>query len=150
MPRIKRPFQDRFLERIQFTPDCWNFTGGDMLTYGRIWSGGRKSEGKSLLAHRVAWEYFTGCAIPEGLVVDHECENPRCCNPEHLQLVTGAENVFLGSAKHGQRMASCKRNHPVDRVVFQEGKPRKCRECRKENMRRYRTKEDFIDREEDV
>jgi hypothetical protein len=42
-------------------------------------------------AHRVAYETFVG-AIPDGLCICHRCDNPPCCNPDHLFLGTRGEN----------------------------------------------------------
>ena len=43
-------------------------------------------------AHRVAWVLYRG-KIPRGKKVLHRCDNPPCCNPEHLFLGTQADNV---------------------------------------------------------
>lgn len=41
--------------------------------------------------HRLAYEAVKG-PIPDGLVIDHLCENKRCVNPDHLEAVTSGEN----------------------------------------------------------
>ncbi|WP_427902273.1 HNH endonuclease [Methylobacterium fujisawaense] len=53
----------------------------------------RRREGKRFArrAHRVAYELAHG-PLPAGLMVRHKCDNPRCCNPSHLEPGTAAEN----------------------------------------------------------
>jgi hypothetical protein len=43
-------------------------------------------------ASRVAWELMNG-VIPDGYDVMHKCDNPPCCNPNHLKLGTHLQNM---------------------------------------------------------
>ena len=53
---------------------------------------GRMSIFKShVQAHRWAWKLTHG-PIPDGMLVCHTCDNPPCCNPEHLFLGTFRDN----------------------------------------------------------
>lgn len=52
--------------------------------------------GKSVLAHRRYFEQRHG-PIPLDLQLDHLCRIRACVNPDHLELVTGSENVRRGS-----------------------------------------------------
>lgn len=55
---------------------------------------GIKSTGKhtAIRAHRWVYEDLVG-PIPEGLELDHLCNNPPCVNPDHLEPVTHEENM---------------------------------------------------------
>lgn len=46
-----------------------------------------------LLVHRYLYEQKIG-PVPEGMVLDHQCGNTRCVNPEHLQPMTQRSNVL--------------------------------------------------------
>lgn len=72
----------------------------EKLSNGCIeWRGGFLSDGygqvhwnhKKHRVHRLAYELLVG-PIPEGHVVRHQCDNPKCINPEHLITGTVADN----------------------------------------------------------
>jgi len=55
--------------------------------YGQVrWGGNR------ILVHRASWEIHNG-PIPEGMCVLHSCDNPPCCNVDHLFLGTQGDNM---------------------------------------------------------
>lgn len=43
-------------------------------------------------AHRVAYELYCG-EVPSDQMVLHSCDNPPCCNPNHLSLGDQAKNM---------------------------------------------------------
>lgn len=56
--------------------------------YGRC-----RLEGKKQLVHRFVYKYHNG-EIQKGLCVLHKCDNPKCCNIEHLYTGTEKDNAL--------------------------------------------------------
>lgn len=50
-----------------------------------------RHDGRDQYVYRVAWQLVNG-PIPDGLMACHHCDEPRCCNPEHLFLGTVRDN----------------------------------------------------------
>jgi hypothetical protein len=59
--------------------------------------------GKKLLAYRIVYELVTGDTLGRALV-RHTCDNPICCNPQHLLKGTHNENMkdMRERERHGQ------------------------------------------------
>lgn len=84
---MKKTVEERFWSKVDKTGDCWLWTAACFHTgYGRIWH-----EGKVVRAHRLAYEWAYG-EIPEGMYIDHRCFQRNCVRPDHLRLVTNAQN----------------------------------------------------------
>lgn len=91
------PLPDRFWPRVDKSGDCWLWTGARMKNgYGVVWLA--EPIGRMGLVHRVAWELTNG-PIPDGLFACHRCDNPPCCNPDHLFLGTVRDNALDMVAK---------------------------------------------------
>lgn len=76
-----------FEMRTKWEGDCLVWTAATVHGgYGVLWD-----NGVLIRAHRYAWEREHG-PIPDGLVLDHTCYKPLCCNVGHLRLATRAQN----------------------------------------------------------
>jgi hypothetical protein len=73
---------------------CWNWQRSKT---GHGYGDAREC-GKGILIHRRAYELWKG-NIPHGLFVCHKCDNPICCNPDHLFVGTRSDNMKDCAAK---------------------------------------------------
>lgn len=128
-----KPIEDRLWSRVDKTDTCWNWTGPKTDSgYGVIGRGGRHAG--LLRTHRLAYELLVG-PIPDGLHIDHLCKNRACCNPDHLEPVTQAENNRRAFADHN----TCPKGHELPPKPTEPGKRRgQCKTCASEyGKRRY-------------
>lgn len=91
--------ETRFWVKVDRTDDCWVWRGArNAFGYGifKVEVGSEKKE----MAHR--WSFkAAGGDIPDGLTLDHLCENKLCVRPDHLEPCTRGENA--ARAKRGER-----------------------------------------------
>lgn len=92
MAKPKYPdLKTAILSNIEIDPNtgCWNWQMSLLQDrgYGRL-----TYESKAYRTHRASYETFVG-KIEDGLFVCHKCNNPRCCNPDHLYLGTHYDNM---------------------------------------------------------
>ena len=143
-----RPEKERFFDKVNKTETCWLWTGStNHKGYGQF----AKYQGKHIFAHRWSYQYHIG-DIPNGLVIDHLCENKLCVNPDHLEAVTNKENLRRG--KVGQKNAEkhrskthCRNGHEYSdentMMVYREKArnnvlTRRCQVCYDARIARYR------------
>lgn len=70
---------------------CWEWTGKSRTGYGSFNLIGLTGTRRHTFAHRYTYEKTFG-TIPAGMFVCHKCDNPPCCNPDHLFLGTLQDN----------------------------------------------------------
>ena len=92
--------------------ECWEWQAGrHSRGYGIFYLTGHTQ----ILAHRLALALATG-TTPEGAYALHSCDNPPCCNPEHLRLGTHSDNMRDRSAR-GRAPKTVAQNRNVDDVT---------------------------------
>lgn len=76
-------FEKRFWSKVDIlcVYECWNWTAGTSNGRGMFAMPDGKSPAR---AYRVALALSLGKAVNDIGMVCHECDNPLCCNPNHL------------------------------------------------------------------
>ena len=108
---------------------CWLFTG-PADPYGRI------GKGSERYTHRLGWIWLRG-SIPDGMELHHRCGVYACWNPDHLQIVTHAENMAFS---RNTAKPYCKRGHALsgENLRVDSRGQRICRACNAENQQAFR------------
>ena len=126
---------ERFWPKVNKTSTCWLWTAATMRNgYGVI-----SKNGKNMLAHHAILE-IEGIDIPEGKVIDHLCRVRNCVNPEHLEIVTNAENVQRGlKGDLRTRAKECSQGHslldPSNYGVYSKYGSKTCLVCNRTRNR---------------
>jgi hypothetical protein len=114
----RRPLADRFREKVDVRgpSDCWPWTGSRLPKgYGSLARGGDGTGQPPLKAHRVAWALARGVdplTMPEDQVIRHKvCDNPPCCNPDHLEDGTMKDNNADTALRGRAHWQSGRRDH---------------------------------------
>ena len=88
--RKKLALSTRFWDNVEVkqSDECWIWKAScDKRGYGQF-----NIAKKMKRSHRIAWKLTFG-EIPKELYVCHKCDNPPCCNPNHLFLGTQKDNI---------------------------------------------------------
>ena len=90
--------------------ECWETTHADQSRAGHVRI--RLDDKSRMMTHRLAWEAYHAEPIPDGLIVCHRCDNPKCFNPHHLFLGTHKDNT--------QDMIKKGRNRPPRKLTIEQ------------------------------
>jgi hypothetical protein len=132
---------DRYEQRVV---TCLRWTGAQHngKGYGRFASGDKRW----WVASRYSYALAHGGHIDDQAEIDHLCANPGCVNPDHLDAVTGQENLRRAKLYPFEWRISplCRSGHPWAGNTRQQrsmrsdgsfGYTRVCAQCRRDDMR---------------
>lgn len=111
------------LSKTQAMNECliWQGAVGSGGSYG-VYRGGDMIPGRGrrhVYVHRAIWEALRG-PIPDGLVIDHECNTPLCCNVEHMKVTTQAENARRGQLRRWRETQKARRPDAISPSYFSD------------------------------
>lgn len=93
---------------------CWPFIGKlggkDGRPYLRI-------QGKAVLVYREVYKLMHGVELTSSDILLHKCDNPACCNPNHLTLGDHSANMQDMSLKGRARNANGNGRLPIPTIV---------------------------------
>lgn len=135
---VAQPVSERGRKLYGLTDDCLIWTGTrHKKGYGIINFRVSKGIARVELVHRFAYALAHGEGAVVDLTVDHLCGVPLCCNLNHLEAVTLAENIRRAALA----VTACPQGHAYDeKNTLYSGHDghRRCRQC---NRNGYHIKE---------
>lgn len=115
------PWSDSSIQRIRARlgpPNycgCVEFQGWrNQRGYGKAWV-----DGQNRFVHRVIYEQHIGRKLGPLEIVMHICDNPKCCNIDHLHLGDLKENAQDSVAKGRFNQNRKRRKHLTPEQVLQ-------------------------------
>ena len=93
---------------------CWPWQGHLSNGYGRVYWSHRR-----WLAHRLVFILCFG-KLRAGIFVLHRCDNPQCCNPNHLWPGTLADNNHDRDRKGRRALPPTTKLTEEDVILFRE------------------------------
>lgn len=128
-------FVARFWAKVDKGKGCWLWNASGVNGRGRI-----KFRGKLYLAPRVAKALCENRSPPDELLACHRCDNPACCNLDHIWWGTPQDNaqdaLKKGRLRFPRPHNRCANGHkltPENRI----GGTGACLKCRRRYMRKY-------------
>lgn len=122
--------------KVHRTDSCHEWTGPVKGNgYGQITLTVGRRETKNFYAHRLIYSLTYGM-IPSGKEIHHRCFNRKCVNPEHLSVVSHAENMAMLNPKPRVLSKTCSFGHEFsdENTLWSSGR-RICRECKRRRER---------------
>ena len=93
---------DRFMNKVKQNPQsgCWEWQGAKAgANYGQLrWPDGTKNS-PMRYTHRIVASLKYNRELTSKDYVCHTCDNPQCCNPDHLWIGTSSDNIKDSMAK---------------------------------------------------
>lgn len=151
MQQQLQEYIDHFWKQRDIVEGCWIWNGkiryNNKYAYdmrGTLWW---KPKKKTYVAHRLAYELYSGAEIPRGLVIRHTCDNPLCINPSHLLLGTMKDNhddMVSRNRAYYQKRTHCKYGHPWSKTntsyIYNptlKYNLRRCKTCHARDRKKY-------------
>lgn len=138
-----RPEAERFWSKVDkhgplptwapFLGPCWLWTKTLADGYGQFIADGNRRVG----AHIYTYELLVG-PVPVGHELDHLCRVRACCNPNHVEPVTDAENkarsplMNMDGPNANRVKTHCPAGHAYDEAnTYRYRGGRYCRACKR-------------------
>lgn len=127
--------KERILKNIQINPDtqCWEWIRSlDNKGYGYL-EISKHNKTKKIFSHRYSYQAFVAI-ITSDMSIDHKCRNRKCCNPDHLRILSIKDNLLCGNtiAAKNSTKTHCLRGHEFNEEnTYHVRGERVCKKCAK-------------------